>query len=278
MMNKTKSYTVETRTPSAYNPKRCWVNIGLRKLKKAAEEKRDYVFLCQIDEQEYRYQIPASRLKETLEGNNVPIIYKPIPRYSFYIEYASGVLYAKLAGGEDGGVLARMEETTASMSHSRKTGVTDAAEPEPKHILETLGIKEIDLNNLTSKEKELYNYSRLIAVLAKYGLETHRVINDTNGADIIAYRAPRKDEGSHTTTLKIQLKSRFSYNKKYDHEDLYIAFPDGNDWYLIPQESISEDKELLPEKWRTSESWKAGNYHVAQLSKELKTKLERYKI
>lgn len=276
-MKKSKSYIVVTRKASEYNPKRCWVNIGIEKLRRAAKENRDYVFLCQIDGQEYRYQMPAGRLKETLDGNNVPIIYKAIPRYSFYIEYASGVLYAKLAGGERGGVLARMEESEASMSQTRKAG-TDAAEPEPEHILETLGIREIEHDDLTNKEIELYNYSRLVAVLAKYGLETHRVINDANGADIIAYRAPRKSEGTHAVILKIQLKSRFSYNKKYDHEDLYIAFPDGDDWYLIPQESISEDKELVPEKWRTSESWKAGNYHVAQLTKSLRTKLERYKI
>lgn len=274
-MNKMKSYIVETHTASAYNPKRCWVNIGVEKLKSAAEENCDYEFLCQIEGQEYCYRVPARKLQETLEAENVPIIYTKTPRYSFYIEYQSGILYSKLAEGKHGSLLERT--TAVSASHSRESGVAaDAAEP--KHILETLGIQEIEYKELTNKEKELYNYNRLAAVLAKYGMECHWIINDTNGADIVAYRAPRKAEDSHTMTLKIQLKSRFSYNKKYNQEDLYIAFPDGDDWYLIPQESISEDKSLIPEKWRTCESWESGNYHVAQLSKDMKTKLKRYKI
>lgn len=276
-MKRMRSYRVETHTASAYNPERCWVNIGIEKLKRAAEENRDYVFLCRIEEDEYCYQVPARELQGALEGKQVPIIYKRTPRYSFYIEYKSGILYSKLAGRERISQLKRVPEA-ASESHSRKSGVAAAGAAEPEHILETLGIKEIEYNALTSQEKELYNFNRLMAILAKYGFEGHKIINDAKGADIVAYRAPRKADGSRIITLKIQLKSRFTYNKKYDHEDLYIAFPDGDDWYLIPQESISADKSLVPKKWRDSNSWKLGNYHVAQLPKDVKIKLERYRI
>lgn len=275
-MNKMKPYIVETCTASTYNPKRCWVNIGVKKLKKAAEENRDYEFLCRIAGEEYRYQVSARWLKEMLEVKNVAIIPTNTPRYSFYIEYKSGALYSKLAEGDHDSILERVSGVEKAKRLTRESGEADAAEPQ--HILETLGIKKIEYKKLTNKEKEMYNYSRLAAVLAKYGLECHWVINDAYGADIVAYRAPRKADGSHIMTLKIQLKSRFTCSKKYNQEDLYIAFPDGDDWYLIPQKSIYDDKELIPEKWRTSTSWKSGNYHVAQLSQEMKPKFERYKL
>jgi len=50
------------------------------------------------------------------------------------------------------------------------------------------------------------------------------------GVDFILYRE------SDGELRKVQLKSRWTIDRKYEHRDIWIAFPIGDDWYLIPHD------------------------------------------
>ena len=77
-------------------------------------------------------------------------------------------------------------------------------------------MERINYNDLNSKQKENYNYHKVAAALAEYGYDSMRLNNDWQGADFIAV----KDE----EMLKVQLKGRFTIDKKYVGKDIHIAF------------------------------------------------------
>lgn len=268
-------YFVKTKSVSVYYPQRCWVNIAVNKLQKAANDKREYRFLCVIRKREYCYRVSAEKLNRTLKLCGATIIWNNTPRYSFYIDYQRGVLYSKIADADNKGILVLSRDSQEYQDSEQAEMVGE----EPQYILQTLGIEKMDYSAMSSQEKESHLYSNLSAVLSQYGFECHRVSNDALGADIIAYKAPNKSTKGLTNVLKIQLKSRLSYNQKYCHDDdLYIAFPDRGDWYLIPHTVIANDVNIIPQAWRSSKSWKNGSYHVPQLSRIMKKKLSYFKI
>ena len=56
---------------------------------------------------------------------------------------------------------------------------------------------------LNAKQKEIYNFQNVAAVLADYGFNCIKLSDDWNGADFLALHMPSRD------TLRVQLKSRF---------------------------------------------------------------------
>ena len=70
--------------------------------------------------------------------------------------------------------------------------------------------------DLNSKQKENYNYHKVAAALANYGYDSMRLNNDWEGADFISVKGD--------DMIKIQLKGRFTLDKKYEKKELYIAF------------------------------------------------------
>jgi hypothetical protein len=98
--------------------------------------------------------------------------------------------------------------------------------------------QNIPYEELNNKQKEAYNFQKVSAVLANFGIMTIRLSNDWNGADFIAQLHDGK------TFLKVQLKSRLTFDKKYRDKDLYICFRDGNGdhdpWYLYPHTEMLE--------------------------------------
>src|SRR5690349_20373967 len=81
--------------------------------------------------------------------------------------------------------------------------------------------------NLNARQKELFNFQKIAATLADYGFNCIKLTDDWQGADFIAYHV------NETRTLKIQLKSRITIQKKYIGKDIWIAFPYKGFWYLI---------------------------------------------
>lgn len=79
---------------------------------------------------------------------------------------------------------------------------------------------KIDYNQLNSKQKENYNFHKVASALADYGYDSMRLNNDWQGADFIAVK---NDE-----MLKVQLKGRFTVDKKYIAKEIYIAFIENN--------------------------------------------------
>lgn len=131
--------------------------------------------------------------------------------------------------------------------------------------------QKIAYENLNARQKESYNFQKFSAVLADYGYITIKLSDDWNGADFIA-------QGLSGETLKVQLKGRLSFYKKYQDKDLWICFCQGNEWYFYPHDKLL--KRILEEtNIGNTESWlNHGGYSFPGLSQQTKTMLEPYRF
>ncbi len=129
----------------------------------------------------------------------------------------------------------------------------------------------INPKNLNPKQKEGYNFQKVSAVLADYGYMTIRLSDDWAGADFIAQHL----DGSF---LKVQLKGRLTFWKKYENKDLWMCFPSGSDWYIYPHDEAL--KLLMKRKKNSMKSTyeKEGTYGFPKMSEELKFLMNKYKI
>jgi hypothetical protein len=138
--------------------------------------------------------------------------------------------------------------------------------------MDRLNLKKIAYETLNAKRKEQYLFQKISGVLADYGYTTIKLADDWQGADFIAQHVDGK------SFLKIQLKSRFSINRKYEKKDLYIAFPLKKEWYIFPHDEIVQA--LKEQKIYTeSASWGKGGYSVSDVSNKAVLKLlQPYKV
>jgi hypothetical protein len=134
-------------------------------------------------------------------------------------------------------------------------------------------LRGIEYKNLNARQKENYNFLKLSAVLADYGYTTMRLSDDWQGADFIAQHI---DTGQF---LKVQLKSRLAFYKKYQDKELYIAFCNEGDWYLYPHDELLELVLTGKKNVGGTKSWdEDGGYSFPSLSVEMRRLLEPYKI
>ncbi len=90
-------------------------------------------------------------------------------------------------------------------------------------------LKRIKYSELNARAKENYNCAKLAAILVDYGFVCLRLTDDWQGADILA----KHIDGE---VLQIQVKGRFNIESKYSEKGLWMAFPEGSDWYLAPHD------------------------------------------
>jgi len=130
--------------------------------------------------------------------------------------------------------------------------------------------KKIAYRQLNSRQKENYNFHKLASVLVDYGYTTlMRLSDDWREADLIAQHRDRKQE------MRVQLKSRLTFSKKYLGKGLWIAFPDSGRWYLYPH-----DRLLKKFKFQRTKSWakRRGQYTFPYLSRDRQHLLEKYAL
>ena len=133
-------------------------------------------------------------------------------------------------------------------------------------------LERVAYEQLTSGQKEIFNFQKVAAKLADYGFNCIKLDDDWQGADFLAYH---KDGDQ---TLKVQLKARLSIYRKYVSKDLYICFPHGNDWYLIPHDNLVDIVETLT-GWLRTKSWREyGGYSTATPSGKLLQRLSEFKL
>lgn len=95
----------------------------------------------------------------------------------------------------------------------------------------SLHFKRIVYKDPNSRQQETYNFQKASAVLAEFGYLTIRLSDDWNGADFIAQHFETK------AFLKVQLKGRLTFSKKYRGQELFICFRDLDDRrYLYPHD------------------------------------------
>ena len=125
---------------------------------------------------------------------------------------------------------------------------------------------KVDYNSLNAKQKENYNFHKVAAALADYGYNSMRLNDDWQGADFIAIKGEEM--------IKVQLKGRFTIDKKYLGKEIYIAFIEDD---IIKVYYHDEVVNSLAGSILETESWNInGNYSwpkTPNLYKDLITKL-----
>ena len=133
-------------------------------------------------------------------------------------------------------------------------------------------LAKIDYEGLNSRQKEIFNFQKISGLLADYGFNCIKLADDWQGADFLAYHKDGLD------TLKIQLKSRLTIDRKYKGKELFVAFPLNSHWYLLEHDMLIE-KVGQHTNWLNTDSWlKKGNYHSASPSALLMHSLSEYKL
>jgi len=132
-------------------------------------------------------------------------------------------------------------------------------------------LTKIPYGRLNARQKENFNFQKLSAVLADYGYVTYRLSDDWEGADLIAQHVSGD-------VVRVQLKSRLGFYKKYRGKDLYVAFADGDTWYLYGHDELLA-RVLKRTRIGATRSWKErGGYHFPSISAQLRGLLEPYRI
>lgn len=128
-------------------------------------------------------------------------------------------------------------------------------------------LEKIKYEDLNSKAKEMYNFQKVSAKLADYGFTTMWLNNDWQGADFLAVHV----DGS--TFMKVQLKGRLTFDRKYIGKKIYICFIEGSETYLYPHDEILSQIEyrISDRKWLD-----AGTWNTPKLTIENKEMLKPY--
>jgi hypothetical protein len=136
----------------------------------------------------------------------------------------------------------------------------------------SMPLKRIEYSRLKAKQKENFNFQKISAVLADYGFVTLRLSDDWQGADFIAQHV----DGA--TFLRIQLKSRLTFDAKYQGKNLWIVFYDGEVWYLYPHDKFLAEVLRATGIGKTTSWSKRGRYSFPHLSVKIRHLLSRYRI
>ena len=118
-------------------------------------------------------------------------------------------------------------------------------------------LRKIDYKTLNSKQKEIFNFQKVAGLLADYGFNCIKLADDWQGADFLAYHKDGLD------TLKVQLKSRITIDKKYLGKGLHIAFYVKRvaQWYLVEHDLLVKKVEQHT-VWLKTNAWiEDGCYH-----------------
>ncbi|WP_228565125.1 hypothetical protein [Myxococcus sp. AB036A] len=146
--------------------------------------------------------------------------------------------------------------------------VADVAQSESRP---SFSFSKVSYEALNARQKENYNYQKLAGVLAEYGFVTTRLSDDWNGADFLALHVGGD-------TLKIQLKARFTLDKKYEGKELWLAFPVDGNWYVCPYDELL-DQALARTPIGDSEDWLVkGRYSSETIPTGLRSFLNNYRI
>ena len=129
--------------------------------------------------------------------------------------------------------------------------------------MEKLNLTKINYNDLNARQKESFNFQKVSAILADFGYFTMKLSDDWESADFIAIHYEDK------SFLKIQLKGRLTFDKKYEEKGLFICFEDKttSTWYLYPHDEVYE-KFSQSRNFKNTTSWtENGMYSFSKLSK-----------
>jgi hypothetical protein len=92
--------------------------------------------------------------------------------------------------------------------------------------------RRVRYDELNSRQQEIFNFQKVSGLLAEYGYATLRLTDDWNGADFIAVHVDGR------TVLRVQLKGRLTFQKKYIRRNLWVCFRHCGLVYLYPHDQL----------------------------------------
>jgi len=120
---------------------------------------------------------------------------------------------------------------------------------------------------LTSDAVEVVNRNALVTVALNQGYNAYLPVYD-NGIDLILLNEATGD------IKLVQLKGRWTIDKKYIGRNIWIAFPDRGAWYVAPHDEMLR----LGERHTTTDSWIRGTYSKRPLSRSDREELAPYRF
>jgi hypothetical protein len=112
-----------------------------------------------------------------------------------------------------------------------------------------------------SQVREVINRNTVVSLALEQGFNAYLPVYD-GGVDFILHR---EEDG---LTRHVQLKGRWTINKKYIGRNIWVAFPSGSDWYLAPHDELVDLAEA--QGFTNTDAWVAsGEYSRSIMSKAL---------
>ena len=114
----------------------------------------------------------------------------------------------------------------------------------------------VDYATLNARQQEAYNFHKVAARLADFGYMSALLSDDYGGADFLAIHVDGE-------VMKVQLKGRFTIDRKYLGKGLHVAFRMGDEIVLYDHD-VAVARLTEAGKFVHTASWqKRGLYHVA---------------
>ena len=115
------------------------------------------------------------------------------------------------------------------------------------------------MSRYRSQVREVINRNTVVSLALDQGFNAFLPVYD-GGVDFIFYRE------SDGLVRKVQLKSRWTIDRKYLDRDIWVAFPIVGDWYLMPHDEMVALAEV--EGVTKTTSWiEGGAYSKSRPSK-----------
>ena len=87
------------------------------------------------------------------------------------------------------------------------------------------------MSRYRSQVREVINRNTVVSIALDQGFNAFLPVYD-GGVDFILYRE------SDGLVRKVQLKGRWTIDRKYLDRDIWIAFPLAGDWYVMPHDEM----------------------------------------
>jgi hypothetical protein len=133
--------------------------------------------------------------------------------------------------------------------------------------------QRVKYEDMNACQKEIFNFQKVSSVLADFGFATYRLTDDWNGADFLAVHF------DGIQFLRVQLKGRLAFEKKYQGKNLWVCFRHLGFVYLYPHDEVLLEV-LKATQVGTTKSWLKpnGGYSFPVPPKSLEKVLEKYRL
>lgn len=102
------------------------------------------------------------------------------------------------------------------------------------------------MSSYRSQIREVINRNIVVSLALEQGFNAFLPVYD-GGVDFILYHE------ESNVTRRVQLKGRWMIDRKYVGRDIWMAFPIGSDWYLMPHDEMlkfaEEDRVTQTASW-----------------------------